>query len=46
MKSTYLSFGEAVMTVFLKWAVSARMGLPDRLRDTRPFREDSTCTWA
>lgn len=38
----YLSLGEAVMTVFLKWAVSARIGLPDRLSDTRRLSEDST----
>lgn len=39
----HLSFGEAVMTVFLKWAVSARIGLPDRLSETRPLSEARTC---
>lgn len=31
------------MTVFLKCAVSARIGLPDRLSETRPLSEASTC---
>lgn len=42
LEAPYLSLGEAVMTVFLKCAVSARIGLPDRLSDTRRLSEDNT----